>query len=524
MPTRALRRLLSNPPSDRPMVQRVSLPRPIGGLFTELPPDEIPANKLARTRNFRTYAGEMRLRDGYLQRGLTLDSAIMGIDEYALENGTTELLAITQAQLRKWNAATVAWDQVTGTPAFTGDNDRPVASEIVQDVFVWSDGDYGPLRWIGTGAYTAVGGSSVPFVTGAGFADRLVIGRTKEGGAVKPLRVRWPVSGDYTDWAGIGSGFVDLRDTPDWVQNISLLTDDLAIYKERSIWIGRETGKATPAIEFDSHLLGTGLLFSRGLGDLGDEHLFVGPDAIYLFRWSNLDSIDGDIHTEFFNMLNMQFLDRMFTHIIEEFSEWHIYIVRSGKTFPDFVWVYNYFDKTWDNYELSDTMSAPGFSSRSAGVTFDNLVGTMDEQTWSGDDRTVLFGSPINILGADSGKVFDIDQNADNDAGVAITAELQSRDFYAEDPNNEVTITRLVVMYRYQGVAAVLTIGVSLDGGSNWTEQSVTVAAGQSLEILEAHADIIVTGIKFRFRVKTTDLIRFIGFRPWVSGRGLRIG
>jgi hypothetical protein len=504
------------------MVQRLSLPRPVGGLYTELPPDEIPANKLSRNRNFRTYTGEMRFRDGYGQKGATLDTAVMALDEYALESGTTYLVAITQAKLERWNPAGPAWVNITG-PAFTGDDDRPVATEIIQDVFIWSDGDYGPMRWTGTGAYTAVGGTSVPFVAAANFADRVVVGRTKEGGAVKPLRIRWPISGDYTDWGGIGSGFVDLRDTVDWVQGLAVLTDDLVIYKERSIWVGRETGKATPAIEFDSHLLGTGLLFSRGIGDLGDEHLFVAPDAIYLFRWSNIESIDGDIHTEFYNMLNMEFLDRCFSTIVEEFSEWHIFIVRTGQTFPDFVWVYNYFDKTWDNYELGHTVSTPGYTSRAAGLTFDELTGTMDEQAWRGDDRTIAYGFPLNLLGSDSGKVYEIDPNADKDDGLTIQAEAQSKDFYSEDPSNEVTITRLVVMYRYQGTLAVLTIGISVDGGVTWAEQNVTVTPGGSLEIKEVHADIIKSGLKFRFRVKTTDPVRIIGFRPWVSGRGLRI-
>lgn len=526
MTTKALRRLLENPPSQREMMKRVDLPGPLAGLFTELPSEKVPPNKVTYSRNFRTYLAEMRLRDGLKKRGGLLDSSIMGFDEYALESGSTFLVATTKGKFFRYDDVTSAWIEIpkdASASVIAGSDDRQVSSEIVQDLFIFSDGDYTPKKWNGTGNYFELGGSSVPFAASAGFADRLVVGRTKEGGVVKPLRVRWPVSGDVSNWTGVGSGFVDIRDTPDWVQSLDVLSDELAVYKERSILIGRETGRATPAMEFDSHISGTGLLFPKGVGDLGDEHLFVGPDAIYNFRWSNLASIDDDIHTEFYKMLNMERLERMFSLIVEEFSEWLIFVVRTGKLFPDFVWSYNYYSKTWDNIEYPFQFSAAGFSSRATGQTFDQLTGTMDEQGWTGDDRTTAFGFPINIVGRSNFQVYDMDINTSTDDGTVITAEMQSKDFGSEDPNVEATVVRVVVRYRYRGVAAAIIVGVSVDGGTTWLEQTVAAKTGQSLELLEVHADIMATSDKFRFRAKATQQIGLIGFRIWTTGRGLRI-
>lgn len=165
------------------------------------------------------------------------------------------------------------------------------------------------------------------------FDGRAVVGGVDTGHSA----VAWSSKGRFDHWdpaVYTDTGFQLVGDSPDWVQRFQKLGDYLIVYKERSIWIGRRSYLADPALVFDpAPGQGIGMAAPNSLGDLGDEHIFLGWDDVYMFSLSRLDSIGSRIKSELFygaNGVIPKYVGSCFGTIAEEFDEYWLF-VPSGK-------------------------------------------------------------------------------------------------------------------------------------------------------------------------------------------------
>lgn len=166
------------------------------------------------------------------------------------------------------------------------------------------------------------------------FDNRLLVGGTVDN----PAEVLWSASTDFHDFSSAGSGSLLLGEGPDWIQTIKRMGEFIIFYKERSIYIGRKSGLVDPAISFDpAPGQGIGLAAPMSVGDLGEEHIFLGWDNLYIFSMNELSPIGDTIRDELFgnvgdNGIEPQYINRCIGTIVEEYNEYWLF-VPTGK-FP----------------------------------------------------------------------------------------------------------------------------------------------------------------------------------------------
>jgi len=127
------------------------------------------------------------------------------------------------------------------------------------------------------------------------------------------------------------SALVNLADSPDWIQSMHRLGEYLVVYKERSIYLGKKTTDPTSAaIEFDPvPTQGIGCSAPNSIGDLGNEHIFLGWDNVYVFSLNGIDTVGDKIKDELFygsNGIMPQYLGKSLGVIAEEFDEYWLFI------------------------------------------------------------------------------------------------------------------------------------------------------------------------------------------------------
>jgi len=169
------------------------------------------------------------------------------------------------------------------------------------------------------------------------FAGRLVVGGSTSSNA----ELLWSADGAFEEFdpaADPSCGAKLLGDGADWIQNMFRMGDNLIIYKERSIYIGRKTYITDPPIAFEpAPGQGIGLAAPLSIGDLGEEHLFLGWDDVYTFSLNGLDTVGERIKDELFgrvgeNGILPEYVHRCVGIIAEEFDEYWLF-VPTGK-FP----------------------------------------------------------------------------------------------------------------------------------------------------------------------------------------------
>jgi len=169
-----------------------------------------------------------------------------------------------------------------------------------------------------------VGGQSV-----AVFAGRLFVCGTTNNKS----EVRWSAVARFDRWDSElypDAGSIFLADSPDWIVSAKKLGDYLIVYKERSIYIGRETYIPDPAIRFEpAPGQGIGLAAPNSIGDLGEEHIFLGWDDVYVFSLNRIQAVGSRIKDELFRGEDGILPSRIGSCtgvIAEEFSEYWLFV------------------------------------------------------------------------------------------------------------------------------------------------------------------------------------------------------
>jgi hypothetical protein len=114
-------------------------------------------------------------------------------------------------------------------------------------------------------------------------------------------------------------------------------------------------------------------------------------------------------------------------------SEWHIFVSSAGAPYPDTEWVYNYKKKTWWKYDLTVPAVCAGWHVESGGFTIDDIVGTIDQQLWRINDRTIVGFNAINRLGLSTGRVGKVDYLVGEEFGVGVESYVDTKDFFFVD-------------------------------------------------------------------------------------------
>lgn len=261
----------------------------------------------------------------------------------------------------------------------------------------------------------------------ANYAGFLIVGGIYEDGIHFPQRIRWTQWDQPFRWKnntdGSGqAGYLNLSDGVDWIQNGAMLGNYLVVYKERSINTfsyvgGDEIFQQRPSIT------GIGLLAPGGLCNLGDEHIFIGPDNIYSYDLMEQKIAGDDIAKEFFRLLDPGYTDNITNFFIEESTLLYFGFtsINSVDHTNDMALVYNTDTKAWSIRELP--MTGFGYWSKNTDDAWDNDEAAWDSDDTTWDDSRDLQNSPTNLCGDAAGYIYEFGGHSKDGADIAFSIE-----------------------------------------------------------------------------------------------------
>jgi len=434
-----------------------------------------------------------------------------------LNNGVTITFGATSGHTLddRWD-----FNGVQPSPYFTGGNDDYFSTCVIQDVLCIANGVDKVKKWDGSLAPSDLDTNCPPARYLCSFADRLFLGFTEESGS-KPMRIKWSVSGDITDWTGTGSGYYDLLDSSDWITGLQVMGGSMVIFKEESIYVANRTGIPQPAVRVNSWVDGVGCYSPRSILNIGDEILFMSLDpVIYSLSKAGIKPISDLIAQFLLEYANPTYLERSFAIDNSLYSEYWLFIADAVSNYPNQVFAFNYDNKTWWYHDLA--MRAGGYYQMRATYTFDNQPpGDFDSDVGSFDDREGLEGFPTNIFSGIDGKIYEMDGNDLTDDGLIIQSEFHSKDL--TDPRAALLGGLKLIIEYYADSPVTIKVEISRDGGVTYSESVNVNLLATAGEIEWAHCDFIVTGHRLRFRISdviTSGTYRILKVKPKLITRG----
>ena len=496
--------------------------RPIGGMVSTNPGRTLPPGASPDMVNCSVFQGMLVKRPGYTQYragNASIGGAVTGLFSTQDVEDNTHLIALHSTGGRRYESSSASWAALTG-PAMTGNSTLLFSFENSENKIVWSQGldQVMVLSPITGTAYAVLAAACPPAKFLCRFNNRLNLGMTVESAVTFPYRHRRPVSGDHTDWSGLGSGFRDQAEFPYHMRGLRKLGLNMCIYYERTIEACIAQPQATAPFRYETRIADVGLYAAFTLKGRNDLHFFLGNDNFYMFNGSQVKAIGNTIRDVIFSTLNPGELRRMFAEMLLDTQEYVAFLVTGSATQPNVAWVYNWDREVWYPWDIDGPLCST-IHRLDDTLTIDELVGTIDQQSWQFDSRNMLSSYPAFLTGNDDGKVYLWSPSYPGDGGVAISCRWTSQDFTSENvfsmPGRKLTLNRLTTEYAGVGIAFTLSFYFSTDGGATWVGPYTFTGTAANSGFYTATIDRRVTADRIRFKFthsSATEIFRISNF------------
>lgn len=341
--------------------------------------------------------------------------------------------------------------------------------------FVFTNGVNIPMR------YDTVDCVVVPNLPSAGntvcaavatYNSALFLLNTTEGGTNYPQRVRRSNQTDPTEWVLGTAGYDDLLDSADVILCGLVLGPYLIIYRTRAIYRGEFIGVGGLNYRFDPMISDEGPISASAVVDMSDKHILIGHANVYEYRGDfALTPIGSAIYPRLFDThsdVNPRFESRIFAFYVEELDEIWIFYPSVNSEVCNKTLRYNVPGRFWYEREFNDSINGYGFFQLEESFTWDDLVGSWDQQNWKWDSRKMLQQAPTtHLLAATEGQVFEYDYYTVLDNGAAIGYTIESKDFVIPDADFRFDMIEMQI----QGLDILLEY--STDEGETWVSLAI---------------------------------------------------
>jgi len=341
------------------------------------------------------------------------------------------------------------------------------------------------------------------------FNNHLVLAHTTEGGTRYPQRVRRANTGDPTDWTTGNAGYNDLYDNEDWIVALAYLGPYMMLYRERSIVRTEYVGTTDLLFNFETVITGEGALSQDSVIDLGDYHIFIGNANVYEYRGGfDFKPIGDKIYYSIFGVngeLEATYKQRVFGFYVEELDEVWIFYPPAGQTKPTKCLRYLQENESWMHREFNHDISGFGLYQSTTDKTWNDLVGSWTQQTWTWDSRAVTANAPTtHLCSSDNLQLYEYDYLQVTDDGVVIPYEFETKDF-----GNPRFMTRFD-LFEFRMLGVDVLIEYSLDEGS--TFNTLGTVNSSKIEKNLFNKQFVTQFIRFRFSGNDAFQIQSMGF------------
>jgi hypothetical protein len=300
---------------------------PLGGMNIRVPATDIELLQTPDAMNVRYYYGQLQSRYGFGVKYQGIRGTILGLNRLYTQDGLTNVIvAINETGVWQhegvgavgmplfiYDGASVAALTAEAETAFisTALGEGTFTPSQINSASVYPAAGYAPILAVTNGAdgviliiFGSDGDPLVGEVLDAGaigeegarcvafFANRLFIGGTTGS----PAELLWSADSAYDDFTTTGWGSQLLGNEVEKIQNMVPLGEYLVVYKERSLYLARTTGRSDPAVMFNEIPSGgIGLAAPGSVADVLDNHVFLGWDDVYALTPSGVTSIGENV-------------------------------------------------------------------------------------------------------------------------------------------------------------------------------------------------------------------------------------
>lgn len=397
------------------------------------------------------------------------------------------------------------------TPVYTGQLNSPVTADTfpADDVLIFTNGRDNVQYYDGTSVQdvpnlvTAVGGSNCYADIVKVKDNKVILFNTNENGSNYPQRVRWCATGDYTDWTTANdAGYEDLYDTEDPVIAVARVGNDMAIYRDGSIYLMQYVGTTDLIYFFNRISDSEGAASAHSVIEHRRVNIVMGKQGFYVYSggveitefgtelWEEIFGTSGLFSTDHANVVHGFYL--------EEGKEYLFIFPAYGNASPTMIARYSILDTAWSLRELGRATYHSGDAKTISGLVWLEATGNWEDTEWTSidwDDITLQAGdSEILFAGVDgdgNGQVFDYNADNTDDDGVDISGEFRTREIL--QPEDYIRINRLVV----KGKGSP-TIEYSEDQGDSWSSFG-SLSLGSSYSVDSVWKQLVTKNVMFRF-------------------------
>jgi hypothetical protein len=337
------------------------------------------------------------------------------------------------------------------------------------------------------------------------FADRLVIGNLADdtlSPSTAPFRMRWCMSGGYTDWTGVGSGYKDWVEDSYPITGLSVQLGTGVVYKEKSISHMTRTGRADSAFSFATRVPSTGAYYANSLVSTPLGDMFIGEDDFYAYDLrGDPKPIGLKIKDVFFNSSDPGRREVARSLAIKELNEVQFFFCESGTTTPSRVISYNWLTDSWQGF-WDWKVNSVGRVSQYASKTWADLIGSWANWLGAWGDTQTLASQAINLIGIGS-SLYKEDPSVSQDSGVNFLFDIRGKELKSQEPK-QISCYRVILDY-YTIVGATVYISLSGDGGVVWsTIISKALDSTNTSKLKRAFFDFILTYNQIIVRIQST--------------------
>lgn len=387
-----------------------------------------------------------------------------------------------------------------------------------------------PKKWDGEGLSEDLGGdpdyAMLAVYFGAALYEHLVFANMYDEveGIYRYHRIAVGDAGDPEGW---GNAFYDLYQTNSPINAMVMLGNRLVVYKEDSIShvYADPNGDNADPFNIDQDVEPTkGTVAGRSVVSFGTFHIFLGENNIYAYNGMTAIPIGDNIFDDLKKDYNFEFRRRCFAFPIYSENLYVLGIPTADSEYPDKFYVYNYMSKAWSIWTFPFGVTGYSFGERNFSPTFDDLsaeVASGMNVRWM---DLLLSKKWCHFLGGADGHVYHFSDEFDTDAGTAIDAMVETKDFDFQIPiHTKKLLENSISFVPYTG--SQMSLEMSNDGGATWADPIVFDIDG--IGFIRRMCKYFSRSTLFRFRARNVNGSMFelesmnIGF---TSEQGLKRG